>query len=325
MAQSDPSDTIQQQAALWAARSANEDMATQHHDALAAWLDADRRHQGAYLRACALLHAMEHAVIQSETTPIAENDNLPAPHAEAGRSSRWRGVATGGAMIAACAAGLLYLVNPLLGGTDRMGMPTRQALTLADGSSVTLDKGGKISAALEKGSRRITLESGEATFHVAKDRTRPFIVQSGDVYAQATGTVYTVHRLSTAGGEVSVTEGSVLVWARGRRAQAVLLHAGQTLALNPTTLPPLTQQAANAHSPAPDGNQFSFDNIPIAAAAARFNRVNRTQLIITDPVIGRLPIIGLFDADDPEQFARAVSMVAHARMVQDGNRIVIEK
>lgn len=321
-----PIDTIQQQAALWAARSANEAMEAEHQAEREAWLAADRRHQGAYLRACAVLHMMENAVVQGNATPTAGNDNAPVPPVEALRSSRWPvRLGIGGAAIAACAAGLLYLGIPVRPGSGIAETPVRREMALADGSTVTLGEGGRISAALEKDSRNITLQSGEATFHVAKDRARPFIVQSGDVYAQATGTVYTVHRLGAAGGEVRVTEGSVLVWARDRRAQAVLLKAGQKLALDPATLPPLPGQAAASHPGASQSLQFSFDNISIAVAAARFNQVNRTQIVIADPAIGNTPIIGLFDASDPEQFAQAVAVVAHARVVPGQGRIVIEK
>jgi transmembrane sensor len=321
-----PIDTIQQQAALWAARSANEAMKAEHQAEREAWLAADRRHQGAYLRACAVLHMVENAVVQSSATPAAGNDNAPVPPVGGLRSSRWPvRLGIGGAAIAACAAGLLYLGIPARPGSGIADTSVRGDMALADGSTVTLGEGGRISAILEKDSRNITLQSGEATFHVAKDRARPFIVQSGDVYAQATGTIYTVHRLGAAGGEVRVTEGSVLVWARDRRAQAVLLKAGQKLALDPATLWPLPRQAAASRPAASQSSQFSFDNISIAAAAARFNQVNRTQIVIADPAIGNTPIIGLFDANDPEQFAQAVAVVAHARVVAGQGSIVIEK
>ncbi|OZA17926.1 MAG: hypothetical protein B7X90_13340 [Novosphingobium sp. 17-62-19] len=310
---------------MWAARSANEEMTALQREEREAWLSADRRHQGAYLHACATLQAMESAVILSGMTPVAGNDNALAPTQEVRRSSHWLRFVAGSAAIAACVAGLLYFGNPIRPGVDMDGA---KMVALADGSNVLLGEGGRISSAMEKDSRRITLESGYATFHVAKDHGRPFIVQSGDVYAQATGTIYTVHRLSATGGEVRVSEGSVLVWARGRRTQAVVLHAGEALALDPAKLPTLAGQAGQAEptrSPAPSIRQFSFDNVPIAVATARFNRVNRTQIVIADPAIGSTSIIGLFDADDPERFARAVSVVAQARLTHGKDRIVIEK
>ena len=68
-------------------------------------------------------------------------------------------------------------------------------------------------------------------------RDSPFVVQAGDVYAQATGTVYSVNRVDRTGGRVKVTEGSVLVWAQDERDQAVLLRAGGELTLKPAPRP----------------------------------------------------------------------------------------
>jgi transmembrane sensor len=315
-------DGLEEQAARWVARSVHGEMTAEHRAELEAWLAADRHHRGAYLRARASLHALEEAVIERTASRTPVNDNPPAPsgwNAEA--ASRWLPrLAIGGAALAACMAGLLAIGVPIIPASDPAGASARQEMALADGSVVTLGASGRISVAMEDGVRRITLENGEATFHVAKDKTRPFIVLSGDVHAQATGTIYTVRRLGAVGGAVSVVEGSVLVWARDKRDQAVLLHPGEKLALDP-----------GARKPAPDDTaldrpaHFSFDNMSIASAAARFNRVNRTKIVIGDPALGATPIVGLFRADDPEQFARAAAAVAGARVTNRQGEIVIEK
>lgn len=94
---------------------------------------------------------------------------------------------------------------------------------------------------------------GEATFKVAKDKARPFVVQSGDVYAQATGTVYSVRRVGLTGGTVKVREGSVLVWPHDERDQAVLLHAGGTVTLDPTRTRRPRTDGLNRAAPAAAG------------------------------------------------------------------------
>lgn len=315
----DFTDDIEEQAARWAARSAHGEMTIERHAELEAWLAADRRHQGAYLRARAGLHALEEAVIERHAQQAPVNDNLPAsPGWNAGR---WfPRLAIGGAAIAASVAGLWMIGVPILPGSP--GTSARQEMALMDGSMVTLGAGGRISVAMEKGARRITLESGEATFHVAKDRTRPFIVRSGDVYAQATGTIYKVRRLGTLGGAVSVTEGTVLVWAGDARDQAFALHAGGSLSLDPGAAKPADGTALAA---LPQSANFSFDTISIASASARFNKVNRTKIVLGDPAIGRTTIVGLFKTDNPERFARAAATVAGARVTRRQDEIVIEK
>ena len=48
--------------------------------------------------------------------------------------------------------------------------------------------------------RTVTLQSHEAVFNVVKDPETPVLVRSGEVFAQAVGTVYSVTRVGGSGG-----------------------------------------------------------------------------------------------------------------------------
>jgi transmembrane sensor len=278
--------------------------------ALDAWLMADRRHRGAYLRAQAGLHAMEDAVTCGPPAQASE-DVVAEPTVKR--------ALPGWAAIAACLVVVTILGAMLWPGRHEAPTVAQQIMNLRDGSVVTLVDGARVEYALSDRDRKITLLSGEATFKVAKDPNRPFVVRSGDVYAQATGTEYSVRRLGDTGGAVHVNEGSVLVWARDDREQAVLLHAGGDLTLDPGpggVVPPL---------PPPAVAQISLDDVSIASAVARFNHVNRTQIVIEDEAIGEIKIVGLFSAHDPEQFAQAAANVAGARVLHRQGEIVLTK
>lgn len=301
---------VDEQAARWATRLAYGEVADEDRAALEAWLAADRRHRGAYLRAQAGLLVMEEAVTRGP--PVHASDNFAHEPATARRTlQRWAAIAACLAVVTVMAVGLWPREPP--------AVIANQIMNLRDGSIVTLAEGAKIEYALSDRDRKITLLSGAATFKVAKDPSRPFVVRSGDVYAQATGTEYSVRRLGDTGGAVHVNEGSVLVWARDDREQAVLLHAGGELTLDPgpgEVVPPM---------PSPAVAQISLDNVSIASAIARFNNVNRTRIVIEDAGIGEIRIVGLFSAHDPEQFAQAAAIVAGARVVHRAGEIVLKK
>lgn len=319
----DSMNEIEDQAARWTARVAHGEMTAARTEDLAAWLAADRRHRGAYLRAEAALLHLEQTVIEGPRLGAVGNDNpaKPAEWADAPRRPRWTRYAIGGGAIAAGAAGLLALGLPVLRQTGpQAASPAR--LALADGSTVMLGTGGRIRQAIGASRREITLESGEATFRVAHDPSRPFIVRSGRVFAQATGTVYSVRRLGDDGGTVRVREGSVLVWAEGARERAVALRAGGSLSLDPNERDATVSKAATAPG---RSTEFSFDDVPIATAAARFNRVNSVKIVIRDKAIGATPIVGLFKSDDPERFAQAAAALTGAYVVRREGVIVIEK
>src|SRR3546814_5943579 len=72
---------IDEQAAVWAVEAAHGEMTAESRADLDAWLAADTRHRGAYIRACAWLRATEVAVIGSAhvRTPVS-NAQLVCRH-----------------------------------------------------------------------------------------------------------------------------------------------------------------------------------------------------------------------------------------------------
>ena len=339
MASADPINAIDEQAAVWAVEAAHGEMTAQSRANLEAWLSADTRHRGAYIRARAWLRAAEDAVIATHRAPTAsvataslrasDNDNNGiTPGAWHRLASRWSGRAVAGGAAVAMSLALLVAVGVPVPGlvTPTETIASAKVVTLKDGSVATLGRDAQIQVSLSEGIRKITLLSGEATFEVAKDKSRPFVVRSGDVYAQATGTVYSVRRIGLTGGGVRVSEGSVLVWPRDERDQAVLLHAGGTVTLDPGPMATTTEasRSGSRRLPPPELAQISLDNIPVRSAVARFNRVNSTKIILADPAIGDIEIIGLYRANDPEHFAEAVAAISGAHIERSGSTIVIK-
>src|SRR3981189_822736 len=68
------------------------------------------------------------------------------------------------------------------------------AISMKDGSTVTLNTNSDIRVALSETERRVDLEKGEAFFEVAKDPNRPFVVRVGDQRVIAVGTKFSVRR-----------------------------------------------------------------------------------------------------------------------------------
>lgn len=335
MANPGSSDSVSDRAAEWAVEAAHGELSPASLAELEAWLAADVRHRGAFVRAHAWLRATEDAVVKAHSAPAqagpaSDNDNADGPdEALSGspRSGGWgRRVAAGGAALAACLVAVTMAGMPAF----RQAHPvvTEKVVHLKDGSTATLGRGAKIEVALAHNIRRVTLLSGTATFTVAKDRARPFVVRSGDVYAEATGTIYAVSRVGPTGGTVKVAEGSVLVWAQDVRDQAVLLQAGGSLTLDPgpRSLPSSSLSATPPapRLPPPELAQISLDNVPVAAAIVRFNRVNSRKIVLADPALGEIRIIGLYRANDPERFAQAVATISNGQVEHRAGVIVIK-
>lgn len=270
------------------------------HAELEAWLQADRRHRGAWLRAQAALHLLEDTALR--TAPAL---------AQSGNDSDYRRGTWPGVVRWAIAAGLMLCLFPA-----GLTFQRQRVVDLADGSVATLDSDARILARIDARSRIVVLLSGEARFEVARDPARPFVVRAGGVSAQATGTVYSVDRSGHHGASVHVDEGSVLVWADDARDQAVLLHAGSAITLDPAA-------AAPDRADSRDGDRIALQDERVVDAAARFNRINRVQIEIDDPAIAGVRIVGLFRANDPYAFANAAAAVAGGCVTAHLDRIVI--
>lgn len=95
----------------------------------------------------------------------------------------------------------------------KVGNGQKANLQLPDGTSVWLNSNTTLSYNRKfNKEKRIIQLSGEAFFNVAKDKTRPFIVQSGDLSVKALGTTFNCKAYPAENNfTTTLLEGSVLV------------------------------------------------------------------------------------------------------------------
>lgn len=126
----------------------------------------------------------------------------------------------------------------------------RRALSLADGSVVTIDPETRLRIRFDGRFRRIFLERGRARFRVAKDRSRPFLVRADGTVVRAVGTDFGVeHRAS--GIVVTVAEGTVAVVPRPRDGPgSPAAITGASSGSNAAGAPPGPRQAVGGGSAA---------------------------------------------------------------------------
>ncbi len=279
----------------------------------AAWLAADARH-GAAL-----------AELEAAWATL----NFPGQvgrAAEAKRLLAARAVRRGRRRFAAAAAAVAFAAVAFVGvqaGRWASREPTAVSAvtprpdtqTLPDGSTVELNAGAEIAVEFTPAVRAVRLVKGEALFSVQKNSARPFVVSASEVAVRAVGTAFAVRHGGGAVG-VLVTEGRVAVERASPvlesavGAAPLLVAAGDRVEVpvaGPTD-PALRVSAVSAAEMATAlawrGHRVEFTRTTLAAAVAVFNRQNRVQIAVADPVVGRIAISGIFWADDPESFVR---------------------
>jgi transmembrane sensor len=312
-------DEIAQAAAQWVLRR-DRGLTAAEQDELSQWLAADPRHGEALaLHRWGWEELDRLTGLQTSLGAVPDPDLFAAPAPR--RFLRWAWLA--GASTLAVAAGFAVIllrdggesgpkvppVSPRVAAAAGFAAPCERR-TLDDGSVVDLNRGAAVEAQFTATERRVTLVRGEASFTVAKDPARPFVVGAGGVAVRAVGTIFNV-RLDGAAVEVVVAEGRVRIDPPG----PVPGGATQLLTVGQSAIVPLTPAVAPPPVVTLSGPQLAarlawqprlldFTNAPLREIVAEFNRRNPVQLVIDDATLGELRLSAAFRSDNVEGFVR---------------------
>lgn len=285
-------DRVEEEAARWAVRHP---LSAEEQVVLEDWLARDPRHSGALLRARAAMSVIDRAL-------VPDASDMPFPRAAARPTRRW----LLGGLGSAAAAALGFVGWRGLRGERVMTVRGEiRRLPLADGSVATIDTESELHVAMTGGTRRIAMAHGQAWFQVAKDRSRPFVVDAGIAQVRAVGTAFSVRRIGEQ-VEVAVTEGTVVAWPTGAGGTMSVLSEGQyaTFTIGKDTPATGTAPAQINRSLAWRNGEISLEGETLSDAVAQFNRYNRQQLVLDDIVLGQERLVGLFKVGSPVEFAQ---------------------
>jgi transmembrane sensor len=284
------------------------------------WLATSRDHRAAWTRAEGVwalfddvddphLHAMRGAALAAS----------PAP-------SNWMRLAAGVALLALPAATLIAVrgsqgptatapavaqAGPTPGTSFATRRGERLGITLQDGTAVTLNTDTAIEVAYKGAHRTVRLLRGQASFDVAKDARRPFVVHAAGREVMALGTVFDV-RMDGRGLKVALVEGRIAVTdKRSPRAGAkppTILRAGQAFTatgIAAGTVAAVDTQAALLWR---DG-LIALEDVTLAEAARELNRYSPRRIVVTDRRLAALRVSGVFRTGAPERFVRVIAEV----------------
>ena len=141
------------------------------------------------------------------------------------------------------------------------------------------------------------------------------MVDVGNVRVRAVGTAFSVRR-NPEGIDVLVTEGVVETWIEGNEATRTRIARGERSFVATGTQAIVAVKAADEIERAlawRDGG-LALNGEPLSYAVAELNRYNHRKLVVEDPVLARMPIVGYFRTNEPGDFARAVAPLVGARV-----------
>lgn len=303
--------SIREHAAEWFLRLHAHDLNVAERFAYLQWLKSSPTHIGETLQMFILysvLYPMKKQLFftnEDDVTNVIELQSRDAAAAPTRTRTSWHVRS----LAAVVALGLVLVAGTMatrtwLASTIETQASEWRSLTLIDGSFVSVGPRTELRDRFGERQRLLSLARGEALFQVAKDPSRPFIVEAGLAVVRATGTRFAVAR-DERNVVVTVEEGRVLVTDGGGRAGAVALTAAEQVTIS-GAWPPVVEHVNIARELAWSNRHLEFEDDTIAAAAEEFNRRNRVQIVV-DPSLGSRQVRGRFQADDPASFADSIA------------------
>lgn len=318
---SSTSQQVDDQAAEWAAARALGELTPKQQAEFEQWLTADKRHLGAYARAEGVLIRVD------RTHGWARDISSSLVSAKAPSWTRRRIVLTGSAAAGIAAVGIVG-AGVWRNERERIystGKGEVREILLSDGSVVKLNTNSRIAVRYTENLRKLHLFDGEALFDVAKNKSRPFVVQADDTLVRAVGTSFTVSVLPQQPIRVVVKEGVVEL----KRVHAVASVPVRVRARNeaiapsdaPITAIPITQTNL-ARNLAWEYGRIAFDDQTLQAAANEYARYSDIKIVV-DPAVARMTITGSFVSNDPVGFARSAASALDLQVEVDGREVKI--
>ena len=310
MSQRESSAAIDDVAARWAARVDRAPLTPDESVELEGWLGKDTRRQGAFARARAVMLYADRAKALGEAYDPAK---FAAARAIARPITRRWALAGATALAASGVAGVVGLATMMGARRYQTARGEVRLVPLADGSVVTLNTATEVAVTFSDDRRNVKLIDGEALFNVAKNPQRPFIVDAGDVQVKVVGTSFTVRKLPGQPTQVLVREGIVEVLrqdhAELETGPVRLVANQQAVAAAGVPIKPLElEPAAVERQLVWNEGMISFEGASLDDAVKEFARYSDPRIVIDDPAIAGETITGLFSADNPAGFAKAVAL-----------------
>lgn len=324
----------------WCRRIAECPLSTDEAMEFKAWIEANEENRIAFGRATFIWRALDGSAAPRELVSIrmdalaalSQQDAEPAPTWWKHPWARRSGLGALAASIVAVIAFAAHTSAPVSLAADYdTARGERRVVMLEDGSRLSMDAASSVTVDYTKDRRELVLKSGRAKFDVARDPLKPFTVAAGDKLVVATGTSFSVEILN---GEVNVVlfEGHVAVLDRktrkpatmptrsGSTAADALLKPGRELNL-PTLGAPKLEDIDPALATSWEAGQLSFADEPLGQAIERMNRYSRIKFVVGDAAAAKMPVSGVFNADNMDAFVSGVTEVFPVRAVRRGDQI----
>jgi transmembrane sensor len=190
-------------------------------------------------------------------------------------------------------------------------------ITLGDGSEVELNSNSDISFSNFRDQRHVSLNTGEAYFHVTHDSAHPFVVSAGEGSITVTGTRFNVWKYQDS-VVVTVTEGSVRVQSE-RQGNDSTLTPNMQASFKSGDLKPKVVSVDTQTALAWRDGKLILNNITLGEAVPMLNRYLDEPLLLADQSTADIRIGGIYSTRDIASLVKALPKVLPIKLEPQGD------
>jgi transmembrane sensor len=204
------------------------------------------------------------------------------------------------------------------------GPAEQLSLTLDDGSRITLNARSKLETRLSRSRRVVRVLEGEAFFVVARDRLRPFDVETALGSVRAVGTRFDL-LLDSRHLEVNMEEGKVLVRSAAADGEESMAEAGMRATLLAGSARAQVGSVDLNRSENWRAHRVEFDRVPLGEALQELSRYTDVPVRAGSPEVGRIVISAVLRTGDLEALRATLQGAFGLRVVEGAGEYVVTR
>jgi transmembrane sensor len=248
-----------------------------------------------------------------------------------GRGLNWRNalrLSAAALLIAAGAGAAVYFSKPVAPQARQFAteVGARKTIKLPDGSEIELNTNSVLRIAAGPNPRMAWLDKGEAYFKIQHDSAHPFVVMAKGRRVVDLGTEFLV-RTEPKRLEVALVSGRAQLDSPGDPTQEPAVLTPGDVAIATANAISVTSKSTKVLSDELSWRQglLVFKYATLQDAAAEFNRYNRKKIVIADPKVARLTIVGTFPSNDVNAFTDAAQAIFGLKIENRNGTIAITR
>lgn len=321
---------VAEEAARWFARLQGEAATGDDWLAFERWLRSSPARAQAYERLEGLWVDLDYAPVARELGGlplVAARRRTPAPRPSQDQDRRRAWLVAGAAIAASALVAIgVGLRSPgVTTETYRTAPGETRQITLADGTRIRLNAASRIIVSLDHDARRVRMADAEATFDVAHDAQRPFLIGAGDRQVRVVGTEFNLRQRADR-FDLTVRRGVVEVRpADAPQAWPIRVTVGQELTHT-------AGRANEAPKPSDPDQAFAWTNgqliyrdQPLSDVAADLSRRFGAPVRIADARTAALRFSGVLVTDNEDAVLRRLEAYAPVLAERAGGGVVLRR